>query len=257
MDLTLLKGLKVLETLAYSDRPRGVSDLASEMDLPKSNIHRTLQTLISAGYVRSEHGSSLYRCTLKVFEMASAVVSRIDVRGNAEPLMQVLGEQTRETIHLSVLDQLDVIYLHKVESPQPVRAYSTIGGRAPAYCVASGKSLLAHQSEQWLRQLPQTLRMYTSETLTDADDLRREFARVRMQGYAVNRGEWRETVGGVATIVRDVTGQPVAAIGVSGPIDRMRSNLEQHIPLVISAGRETSKLLGCRNYDATTPMTEG
>ncbi len=90
--------------------------------------------------------------------------------------MRVLAEQTQETIHLSLLDRADVIYLHKIESPQPVRAYSSIGGRAPAYCVASGKALLAYQEEA-LAHLPETLPLHTPRTIPTLDLLRRSWSR--------------------------------------------------------------------------------
>src|SRR5690606_14975150 len=220
MDSTLLKGLTVLEVLAKSQRPRGVSDLARELQLTKSNVHRTMRTLVAAGYVRPVDGA--YECTLKLFELASSVLSRVDVRSAAEPYMNALARETEETVHLATLDGLEVIYLHKIESPQPVRAYSTIGGRAPAHCVATGKALLAYQDDATLAALPAELPRHTAKTVTTRDALLAELATVRRQGYAVNRGEWRETVCGLGAVVFDANARPTAAIGISGPADRLR-----------------------------------
>jgi len=243
MDSTLLKGLLLLEHLAGSETPRGVSELARALSLTKSNVHRTLQTLVAAGYVRALPGGT-YACTLKLFELASPVVARIDVRQVAEPFMRTLAEQTQETIHLSLLDRADVIYLHKIESPQPVRAYSSIGGRAPAYCVASGKALLAYQEEA-LSHLPETLQVFTPRTIASLDLLRRDLEQVRIQGFAVNRGEWREGVCGLAAIVHDAMGRPAAAIGISGPADRLNPTaLRRFSDVVVDAARGLSRALG-------------
>lgn len=243
MDSTLLKGLTVLEHLAISETPRGVSDLARALNLTKSNVHRTLQTLVAAGYVR-QGPAGTYACTLKLFELASPVVARIDVRQAAEPFMRILADETRETIHLSVLDGGEVIYLHKIESPHPVRAYSSIGGRAPAYCVASGKALLAYQDEA-LAHLPEALPAFTPRTIPDLDGLRRELEQVRIQGFAVNRGEWREGVCGLAAIVHDAMGRPVAAIGISGPADRLNAAaLRRFSDVVVDTARSLSRALG-------------
>lgn len=243
MDTTLLKGLTVLEHLARSDAPRGLTDLARTLGLTKSNVHRTLQTLVAAGYVRALPGGT-YACTLKLFELASPVVARIDVRQAAEPFMRTLAEQTQETIHLALLDRADVIYLHKIESPQPVRAYSSIGGRAPAYCVASGKALLAYQEEA-LAHLPETLPVFTPRTIASLDLLRRDLEQVRIQGFAVNRGEWREGVCGLAAIVHDAMGRPAAAIGISGPADRLSPTaLRRFSDVVVDAARGLSRALG-------------
>lgn len=244
MDTTLLKGLRALELLASSEAPRGVSELARELDLPKSNVHRTLQTLVAAGYVRAKAGG-LYECTLKLFEIASPVLARIDVRQVADSFMRALADATQETVHLSILDRGEVIYLHKIESPHPVRAYSSIGGRAPAYCVASGKALLAYQDESFFQYLPDPLPAYTPRTITSQDELRRELEQVRIQGFAINRGEWRDSVCGLAAIIHDALGKPVASIGISGPADRVTPTaLRRFSETVVDSARGLSRALG-------------
>lgn len=246
MDSTLLKGLTVLECLAKSNGPRGIADLARALELNKSNVHRTLQTLIAAGYVRALAGG-MYECTFKLFELGSVVLRRVDVRQAAEPFMQSLAERTRETIHLSVLDKTEVIYLHKIESPHPVRAYSSIGGRAPAHCVASGKALLAYNEEE-LKALPAQLLTFTTRSISSLDKLKRELERVRAQGFAINRGEWREGVYGLASIVQDVQGNGVASIGISGPSDRLNlAALRQFSDVVMEAACGLSRALGCNS----------
>lgn len=248
MDSTLLKGLTVLEHLAASEAPRGVSELARALDLTKSNVHRTLQTLVAAGYVRATPAGT-YECTLKLFELASSVLARVDVRQVAERFMRSLADQTQETIHLSLLDGAEVIYLHKIESPQPVRAYSSIGGRAPAYCVASGKALLAYQEEA-LAHLPDPLPTYTPRTITSLDMLRHELEQVRVQGFAINRGEWREGVCGLAAIVHDALRKPIASIGISGPSDRLDpAALRRFSDVVVDSARGLSRALGYNPID--------
>ena len=244
MDSTLLKGLRVLEHLARSETPKGVTELSRELGMTKSNVHRTLQTLVSAGYARAD-ANSAYECTLKLFEIASLVLGRVDVRRAAEPFMRSLADETLETIHLSLLDKTEVIYLHKIESPHPVRAYSTIGGRAPAHCVASGKVLLAYQEAEALRWFSDPLPTFTPRSIATLAELRKELEQVRVQGFALNRGEWRDTVCGLAAIVQDGVGRPVAAIGISGPAERLRpSALGTYSGVVTEAARSLSRALG-------------
>lgn len=245
MDTTLLKGLNVLEALATSHSPRGVSDLARALGLTKSNVHRTLQTLVAAGYAKPAALPGHYECTLKLFEIASAIIARVDVRQAADPFMQQLAKLTKETIHLSVLDGIEVIYLNKIESPHPVRAYSVIGGRAPAHCVASGKALLAWQGDAVLQQLPGHLPAHTPQSIDSRDAVIEELSRIRRTGFAVNRGEWRESVGGVAAVVFDAARKPVAAIGISGPVERLRpATTRKYGQLVTEAALGLSRALG-------------
>lgn len=245
MDGTLLKGLKVLEALVLSDQPRGITELARDLELTKSNLHRTLQTLIAAQYVHTPTPGR-YACTLKLFELGSTVMSQVNVRSAGVPFMTKLLAETGETVHLSVLDKAEVIYVNKLDSAHPVRAYSSIGGRAPAYCVASGKALLAHSSEASLSDLGEfPLPAYTPRTITTLDGLQREMAQIRRQGFAVNRGEWRDTVYGIAAIVLDAAGNPAASIGISGPAERMKPvHMKQYQGIVVDAAKGLSRALG-------------
>jgi len=245
MDKTLLKGLDVLQALALSDGPRGVSELGRELGLTRSNAHRTLRTLCEAGFARQNEASGAYECTLKLFQLGGAVLSRVDVKRAAEPLMDALAGKTLETVHLSVLAGLDVIYVHKIDSPQPVRAYSTVAGRAPAYAVATGKALLAFQGDAYLERFEGRLEAHTPHTLATPFALRQEIETIRQQGYAVNRGEWRASIGGVAAPIFDASRRAVAAVGISGPVERLKpAAIKGFTAEVVQAARAISRSLG-------------
>jgi len=243
MDKTLLKGLAMIEALAQSRNPRGVSDLATEMDLTKSNVHRVLKTLESAGYVTQIASTARYRLSLKLWELGSKVMSRLDLKREAAEAMEDLSNATRETVHLSILDGAEVIYIDKIDSPEPIRAYSMIGGRAPAYAVATGKALLAFRQFDGIASIPIT--PFTQNTVRDARELAAELARIRSQGYAVNTGEWREGVSGVAAPIFGPDGLAEAAIGVSGPITRFQpKRVKTLVEQVVRAASDVSARLG-------------
>ena len=87
--------------------------------------------------------TSLYRASLRLFELGALVDGAVDLQSLLHPHLAELANATGETIHLAVLQGAEIVYLDKFDSPLPVAAYSRIGGRAPAYCVASGKAMLA------------------------------------------------------------------------------------------------------------------
>ena len=146
MDKTLLKGLMLLEALAdQNGKPVTIPVLAEQVGLTKSNTHRTLQTLAHAGYATRDDTTGNYRSTFKLFELGAKQMAQIDVRQFAAVHMRALVELTQETVHLSILDGGSVVYVDKIESAQPVRAYSVLGGHAPAYCVATGKRSSGHR----------------------------------------------------------------------------------------------------------------
>lgn len=244
MDTTLLKGLRVLETIARTRSPTGATDLSKALELNKSNTHRVLKTLEAAGYVRNIDGSGRYGVTFKLWELGQLALSRVDFKTEAQASMSQLANDTRETVHLSVLDGSEVIYLDKIESQEPIRAYTTVGGRAPAYAVATGKALLAWQREEAIEQIAAIMERHTPFTL-EPRDLKAELTRIRHQGFAVNLGEWRESVGGIAAPIRNAEGQVEAAIGISAPRVRITpERIAKLAALVIRAAGEISNRLG-------------
>jgi Transcriptional regulator len=253
MDKTLAKGIAVLEYLVESKQPRSVTDVAQAFSLVPSNAHRTLKTLSALGYVR-QTADSRYEPTLRLFELGSQVVGTLDIRHVAHQSMAALAAATLETIHLVVRDAHQVIYLDKVDSPQPVAAYSHIGGRAPAQCVASGKVLLAwsmpgiaSQALAWLKSTVPSLEPYTDRSHTNHASLLADLQQVREQGYAVNRGEWREDVSGLGAPVFDGQGRVVGALGISLPTIRATpERLPQLIEPLCREAHSTSMLLGFR-----------
>lgn len=245
MDTSFLKGLAVLEALALAEKPRGVSELAIEMNMTKSNVHRLLQALVHRGFAAKDPETSRYKLTLKLWELGAYILSRIDLKEVSNPYLRNLAKQTTEAVHLSVLDGTDVIYIDKIDSAQPVRAYSRIGGRAPAYCVATGKALLAYQPACIMERVAASMEKLTSRTLRNPEELMQELARVRQLGYAVNRGEWREGVCGIAAPIRDSSKTVIAAVGLSGPAPRMGAGVMRDLaPIVMQTAAAISRSLG-------------
>ncbi|HEY1092651.1 MAG TPA: IclR family transcriptional regulator [Burkholderiaceae bacterium] len=248
MNNTLVKGLSIIELLAHSDRALGLTEIAAALDLAKSNVHRLLQALTEAHYIVRDEHSGRYMAAIKLWELGSAVLSKLDLRVHAEQIMDQLLTQTRETVHLSVLDGEEVVYVHKLDSPNPVRAYTQIGGRARAHCVATGKAMLAFRSPPALARMAQSLEAHTPATIVDPDKFLQEMARIRVQGFALNKGEWNENVSGIASPVTDVSGTVVAALGLSGPKERFKpTQLKVFAPLIVEAAAQISKRLGARD----------
>jgi DNA-binding IclR family transcriptional regulator len=248
MDTTLLKGLQVLDHIARADHIVRIAEVATQLNFTKSNAYRVLKTLESAGYVRQDPSTKGFAPTLKLWELGMQVGNRLDLRARAHDILQRLAEASRETVHLSVLDGQDVIYIDKIDSREPVSVYTTLGGRAPAYCVATGKALLSQLPDHELAQILVNLQKHSKFTITDPGVLRADLAKANALGYAINRGEWRDSVWGLASAVRDAAGVVVAAVGVSGPRYRLENEdrCAELAGLVQVAAADISKQLGCR-----------
>lgn len=249
MDTTLAKGLAVLEWLVRQQRARRLGEVAQAFGVARSNAHRTLRTLVECGWATQGDGGGAYRPSLKLFELGALVEATADLKTLLHPHLAALAGACGETIHLTVLDGAEVLYLAKFDSPLPVAAYSRVGGRAPAYCVASGKALLAaaRPDGEALKRRLGRLVAHTPGTITRFDALERELERIRACGYAENREEWRLGVCGLGAPVFDARGEAVAAVGLSVPSIRFtRGQARALAAQVLACARDASAALGWR-----------
>ncbi|WP_431509980.1 IclR family transcriptional regulator [Variovorax sp. DAIF25] len=256
MDSTLAKGLAVMEWMARQARACRVTDVAHAFGMARSNAHRTLQTLVECGWAVQDADTSAYRPSLRLFELGAMVSEAADIGALLRPHLAALAQASGETIHLAVLDGAEIVYLDKFDSPLPVAAYSRIGGRAPACCVASGKAMLAaaRLDAAALRALFGTLQPHTPHSIVDFDALQAELERSRARGYAENREEWRLGVCGLGVPVFDARGTAVAAVGMSVPSIRFaRTQARELSDRIMACARDASATLGYR--PATAPAT--
>jgi DNA-binding IclR family transcriptional regulator len=215
------RALDILELLARSGGPEGLTEIARRVGGPKATIHRLLATLQARGYVSQDPRTSRYSAGVRCFELGSMWAQNLDLRAVAAPHLAWLNDRTGETVHLAVYDHGDVVYVDKLESPHPVVAKSYVGRRCPATCVATGRALLAYQPAEEINEiLAGPLPAYTEKSLTDAAGVRRLLEQIRRDGFAVNRGSYRDGVGGVAAPIRDHTAGVVASVGVCLPEHR-------------------------------------
>jgi DNA-binding IclR family transcriptional regulator len=247
METTLVKGLKMLEAVARSDGPRGVSELARELAITRSNAHRLLQTLSALGYVRHDAERGQYESTLRLFELGAGIVTRLDLRKVAHPIMQSLAREVDENVIISVRDGNEILVLDRIESTRALRTYTPLGTRSPMHCTSPGKVLLAHAAAEIVDAVAHALTVFTSRTISSRAALNAELARVRAQGYAAVRAEWREDIAGIAAPILGSDGAVVAAMSVSGPIGRFKTaQTNIHLPRLLAATRQISERLGYR-----------
>jgi IclR family KDG regulon transcriptional repressor len=245
VNTTFVHGLALLDALGRAGAPRGVSELARELNLTKSNVHRLLQTLGAHGYTRNLDASGRYEATLKLWELGAELLEKVDVKQVAVEDMERLAQLSGESVHLTMLDRGEVLFLDKLDHERPKRGWSKAGGRAPAYCLATGKAQLAHAPAAAVDKVMAELKRYTASTIVDPAALRGELAQVRNAGYAINHCEWHEGFSGVAAPIRDRRGAVVAAIGVSGPAQRLKAHeLKSLAPQVIAVAEAVSTRLG-------------
>jgi IclR family KDG regulon transcriptional repressor len=245
MEQTVQKALNLLEALVRSGQPRRLTELSRQLGLTKPNVYRLLSTLTILGYVKKDPDTSLYSPTLKLWEMGSMLVRDVDLVSVANPRLRRLCEETGESVQLTVFDAGYVVYVDKVDSVQPLKAMTSIGSRLPASITSTGKAILAWLPSEALDAAFQHVKRYTPLTLTRRKDIERELEETRARGYAINRGEYRVGVCGIAVPVRDRTGVVIASIGVWGAERNILGIREAELAeMAMVAGRDISRSLG-------------
>jgi DNA-binding IclR family transcriptional regulator len=241
LNSVLGKVFAILDGFGHDDQGVTIGDLVARTGLAKSTTHRLLRELIAHGAVDTNEAGR-YHLGLRLFELARLVPTVTDLREAALPFIEDLYEATHETVHLGVLDGLEVVYIERIAghgaSPVPTR----VGGRMPAYCTSLGKAMLAFAPEETLNQLASSnLTARTPYTITVPAVLRQELRRIAESGVAFDREEARIGLVCVAAPVFGADGRVAAALSVSGPSPRMKP--EQIASAVRTASLGLSRLL--------------
>lgn len=215
---TLAKGLEVMEALADVEEI-GLTELARRLDLSAPTLFRILSTLVAQGYALK--ADSRYRLSLKPWEIGAKAVRRLKLKDLVRPRAERLSQRSAESAHLAVLQGAGVVIIDKVDAAQPVRVDTYVGQRAPVHCSATGKVILAFLPPDRVEAILEgPLQRYTERTICDARKLRKELAVAKVEGYAVNRGEWRTDVCAIAVPLRDHANAVVASLSLTLPTVR-------------------------------------
>jgi DNA-binding IclR family transcriptional regulator len=242
------RAVSVLNALS-DGKPRTLTELSKELDINSSTTFRLLATLRSHNLVQSEDSTGNYRLGLACLELSRAYHTGNELRQTALLEMKVLRDETMETVHLGVLDDMEIVYLEKLEGLHAIGLMSSrVGRRAPAYCTGLGKALLAHSNPNFIQDNIEqiNLQKYTDMTIISQVELLNHLEHIRRRGYALDMGEHEKEVRCVAAPIFDQYGKTVAAISVSGPsgrIDPIEHN-QDLIDRTLRAAYNISKNLG-------------
>jgi IclR family transcriptional regulator, KDG regulon repressor len=243
---SLDRAIDVLEAFGHGESERGVAELARELDLPRATVHRLLAALTHRGLMSQDARTGKYRLGLKLFELGSLVANSLDVRRVAHPYLVDLVKHSGETAHLVVLDGTNIVFVDKVETDNPFRMVSQIGGRLPARHSGSGKALLAQLSDDELGRAFAEPRG-TADYDVDLAALRAHLKLVRARGWAMDDQETQAGLRCVGTVIRDHTGGAVAGLSISGPIVRISdARVPELVQLLCASAEAISHAIGYR-----------
>ena len=232
--------LKILNMVSQANNDLRLADFSKELEIPKTTLLPILQTLCANRYL-TQGQNGMYGAGTALFSLAAAFRGCFPVREYIHDQLSELVSQFEETCYCGTLVDGMVLYLDKVDSPQPLRVLTNTGKRLPAYATSIGKSLLMDATMEDLSQLyPDGLKPLTARTVTDIEALFLQLQDAQNDGFTWEIEESTDHVRCFAAPIRK-NGKIVAAISIAIPLFRYQEEKQSEI---VSKLKEYGNLMG-------------
>jgi IclR family pca regulon transcriptional regulator len=247
---SLERGLMVVRAFDAEHRELGLSEVARATGLTRAAARRFLLTLVRLGYMNVADGR--FSLSPRVLELGYAYLSSLTLPQVAQPHMETLVTIVNESSSISVLDDLEIVYVARVPTRRIMSITLSVGTRLPAYPTSMGRVLLAALEDDELdsrlaRMQPEPL---SARTVTDKATLRELLERVRKQGYAATDQELEEGLRSLAVPIHDASRAVIAALNVSVHASRasMATLRREFLPAALEAAAAIESDLGASTH---------
>jgi len=243
----VVRALALLERVAQARRPVTSSALATGLGLPKSSVHGLCNTLLHHGYLRRHGESGGLSIGPGVMGLAEAFIAGTSVAHEFGALWDSESHSADESVILSVLNELDAVYVAVRNSPRPLGLAFNVGVRLPAWLSGSGRAMLAYQPDAVLERLfpPGPLSTLTGRGPGDTSALFEELSAIRQRGYSVDDEGVRAGVLSFGAPVFDASARVVAGVAIcinKSTLDA--AALERHRATLLDTARRLTRRIG-------------
>lgn len=239
------RGLEVIRSFSAAAPRQTLTEVAGRTGLTRAGARRILLTLQTLGYVESD--GKQFSLTPRILDLGFAYLSSMPMWNVAEPVMEALVEQVKESCSAGVLEGTDIIYVLRVSTRKIMRNTLGVGSRLPAYCTSMGRMLLAGMPDEQVAHLLQASprEARTRHTLTEVDALLAKVQQARRQGWCLVNQELEEGLVSMAAPVVNRSGRTIAVINISGQVNRTppRQMQEAMLPALREAAAQISQRL--------------
>lgn len=242
------RGLAVLRSFGAGAQSQTLSGVAERAGMTRAGARRILLTLLNLGYVVAD--GRQFHLTPKVLELGFAYLTSLPVWSQAQPVMETLVEELRQSSSAAVLDGDEIVYVLRIPAHRIMSINLGVGSRLPADCTSMGRVLLSGLAPDALRQriASMNLVMHTPGTITDREQLLAAIEQARVQGWCLVTEELEPGLVSMAAPIFDHAGRVVAAINISG---HARTSTASHLlnvclPKLLAAAAEINMLMGAR-----------
>lgn len=209
--------LRLIELMSGKAEPVHITEIADECGINVSTISRLMSTLQAAGYVSKDTNTNLYSLTYKICKLSDQVKKNMDIVRIVRPYLKKLANDVKHTVGLYAAVEENARCICRIDDYAAEPAGPAAEESVPMYCFAAGKLfLLSHTAEQLRKKYGEgSMTAYTRQTITSADELRRELLQAHVQGYSTDWNEYQENTADIAAPIRDYSNRIIAAICIS------------------------------------------
>lgn len=232
----------LLELITTKDQLFTLQGLAEETGTPKPTLHRMLHQLESSGLLVRENNGRHYGTGNRLRRMAENLLINDIHHGARHAVLRNLVRELGESCNVTAVSGSEVVYLDRIETPEPLRITLQPGSRVPVHCSASGKMILSQLSPAQRKRLiaAAPLERYTNRTVTDPALIEGELQRVRRDGYAIDDEEFLPGLVCVAVLVPTMNTVSNLCVAVQAPV--MRLTPEKGLKLLPALQRAAAEI---------------
>lgn len=231
--------------LFYEHEELSASEVGKLMGMSRSTAFRFMVTLERRGYVTKTTGGK-YRLGLNLFSLGMVAYNRMELVSLVHPYLVQMAEESGETCHVAIIsDGVHVIFIDRALGSSWLKMDTAIGYSQVAHCTATGKAILAYQSDRAINQYLRntSFPQITKNAIPDAGALLRRLDQVRLDGYASDDEEAEVGLTCYGMPLLDASGKAYAAISISGPTTRMVRHKEEHLERIAKTVKAISKTI--------------
>ncbi|MCK5310824.1 MAG: IclR family transcriptional regulator [Desulfobacteraceae bacterium] len=242
------KAIKVLLKFQKSGATHGIRELSNELGFSPATVQRILKTLKKHDFVRQDPGTRKYYIGNIFYGFIQALHRSNNLTSIARKYIEDLAIKTKETSHINIIETEHRLCIDTIESQLTLKAGMPMGHRSPLYAGGSAKCLLAFSSDEYIKDYIEKtiLDPLTDNTISDADDLKKELDKIKAQGFAKSLGERTPGLGSLSAPVFDNEGNILASLSLAIPEIRFSQTeyLDECINVLTNVAQSFSESMG-------------
>ncbi len=237
---------KILSLFSYAKPLMGISEISRALKLDKGTVQGLVRTLTRDGFLEQDVESRKYHLGLKIYELGVILSGTLEINQKASNPAHQLANKTQHLVRVAILDKNSALVTMDAYPRSRPFISPQFGPRAPLYCTALGKALLAFLEPEKIESYLQSTELvsYTPRTITQGDQLLRELSQIRKRGYSINRGEHFLGRDAMGAPIWGRLGAPVASISLSGLGQVSEETRKQMAGDLMNTASEISQLMG-------------